>query len=203
MSLFIGKDDINIPTIHITNGVDSIEALKSGPRQNTVFHSDLEYLSYKISTPTYSTFIPDTIADSTSYYDGGIVVLMNQDFYDSFNTYSTRLYLILLDDSDVGLNIYHMPIGTRDTRYNPPQCAWFSFHPSASTNDGLYSGETQYPSNSNKYGFINTKVNTSNVKILLTNYSDSDILFNYKLNNNIDITRDSLVIGGIDISSYP
>jgi len=204
MSLFIGKDDSNNNVLHVSSDESTLAKLKSGPYELTSFHSNLQYLSYKIYEPVSSYYIPDTIANSTGYYVGGIAVTMPNDFILEFSSIPTRFYFILLDNSDTLLRYSFYPSGSRDTMYNPPFCMWYSSTPSAGTNNGLYKGETPYPTSSNIYGYICSSVNTSNIKIVVTNYSDTGVLFNSKLNNNnIDITRDSFLIGGIDISSYP
>ena len=202
MSLFIGHKNDNTPLLHITSDTRDISGLKTNPIDTSVFHSDLDYLSYTVYTPIMTTFIPDTIFRS-SYYPGGLVVEMPPGFYTKFSNYTNRCYFILLNDSDSGLNINHYNIGSRPPAYIPPQIAWFSFIPNANTNNGLYKGELQYPTSTNKYGYINTKVNTTNVKIIVTNYADSVIIDKYKTNNKIDITNSTFSIGGIDIASYP
>lgn len=203
MSLYIGKDNSNTATFHLTSSIDDLARLKLGPYTNTVFHSNLQYLSYKVYTPLSSEYIPDTIKDSTSYYVGGISITVSQDFIDTFNSNNTRFYFILLDNSDTGLRYSFYKDGDRSPRYSPPFCMWYSSPPSASTNNGLYKGETPYPTNTNRYGYICSSYNTSNIKLIVTNYTDDGVLFNYKINNNISITKSSFTIGGVDISSYP
>ena len=203
MSLFLGKSDNNIPVLHISSDTQQITTLKGPPNPLTSFHSDLAYLSYKLFTPIYTSFIPDTITSSSSYNPGGLVIVMSPEFYTEFAIHNTRLYIITLNDSDAGLNINALPLSKRNPASIPPQCSWYSFHPSSSTNDSLYNGELDYPTTTHKYGYINTKVNTSNVKILVTNYSHSGVLFNYKTSNDISISNNSLIIGGIDIATYP
>lgn len=203
MSLFIGHKNDNTPLLHITSDTRDASELKTNPIVTSVFHSDLNYLSYTVYTPIMTFFIPDTITSTSAYNPGGLVVEMPAEFYTKFSSYTNRCYFILLNDSDSGLNISHYNIGTRVPNHLPPQIAWFSFIPNASTNNGLYKGELPYPTSTNRYGYIDTKVNTTNVKIIVTNYADSVIIDKYKINSNIDITNSTFNIGGIDIASYP
>lgn len=202
MSLFIGHKNDNTPLLHITSDTRDISGLKTDPIYTSVFHSDLNYLSYTVYTPIMTTFISDT-ETSSSYYPGGLVVEMPSEFYTKFSSYPNRCYFILLDNSDSGLNISHYNKGDKPPAYRPPQIAWFSFIPNSTTNNGLYNGELPYPTSTNRYGYIDTKVNTTNVKIIVTNYADSVLIDKYKINSNIDITNSTFNIGGIDIASYP
>ena len=203
MSLFLGKDNSNNPIMHISSGTSTIDTLKGPPMTNTTFHSDITYLSYKVFTPISSYFIPNTSASSTTYYTGGLAIEMSNEFYAMFSVYPNRLYIILLDDSDNGLNNASLPWAGRTALDYPAQCSWFSTPPVASTNDGRYEGETQNPSYTNRYGYINTQLNTSNIKLIVTNYSWEGTLFNYKTSNAISVSASGLIIGGIDITNYP
>lgn len=52
MSIFLGKNNGN-PLCHITSGVNTLAELKGSPRSNTIFHSDLQYIEYKLYTCTF------------------------------------------------------------------------------------------------------------------------------------------------------
>lgn len=202
MSLFIGKNNDGTPLVHITSDTREASSLKTAPIGTSVFHSDLGYLSYTVYSPIMTTFIPDYKV-SSSYYPGGLVIEMPAEFYAKFSVYTNRCYFILLDDSDSGLNVYHYNLGTKPPNDLPPQIAWYSFIPTATTNNGLYEGELPYPTSVNRYGYINTKVNTANVKLIVTNYADATIIEKNKTSNSISISNESFTVGGVDISRYP
>ena len=95
MSLYLGKGNSNNNILHITKGVTPTSAMKSGVLDNTVFHSDLPYLSlldytelncfatyydegYKVGGATaytgmYTTFIPSEYRD---YFNNNYFILL-------------------------------------------------------------------------------------------------------------------------------
>lgn len=55
MSIFIGKDNLNNPIVHITDEVNTKETMKAGVNNTTTFHSDLPYMEslHVFTVPVY------------------------------------------------------------------------------------------------------------------------------------------------------
>ena len=82
MSLLVGKDDSNNSVLHITRGVSTLSSLKSGENTNTVFHSNMNFLTH--------TDIPCTFS--------GTKVVLSRSVAASLGS-SNALFLVIINDA--------------------------------------------------------------------------------------------------------
>lgn len=96
MSLFLGKDTANSNVLHITKGVTPKESMRSGVLANTIFHSDLPYvtlLDYAEASVFNATYDERYSSGGAKVYTRTGYIEIPSTFYNYFNDN----YLIVIE----------------------------------------------------------------------------------------------------------
>lgn len=118
MSLFLGKDNANSSVLHITKGVTPEVSMKSGVLSNTIFHSDLPYLSILdyVELDYYVTYYNEGYSvGGAKAYTGMYTVFIP----DAYRHYFNNNYFILLEIATNNSSSNYICINNRShTAYN-------------------------------------------------------------------------------------
>lgn len=85
MSFYIGKDNIGSSVMHISKNAASVDDLKAGERSDTVFHSDMKFLTYEEIPCTFSSksvILDRNVASVLGGSNAYIMIIINGKVFD-------------------------------------------------------------------------------------------------------------------------
>lgn len=173
MSIFIGKDNLNNPLLHITKTSKSASAMKTGVVSDTVFHSDLGYIEYE----NYAC----TIVDS------GV----------SYASIPTEALNLIVSNKRMYFFVYQLSSGVY-TQYlsviaNTPGNAYF--YNSALSAYGYYPSSTYYRLRLPVSGVLSCY-------ICIVNIDDNGFIPRTLPQNDIRIGAGDFIVKGVDLLDY-
>lgn len=194
MSLYLGKNASAISILHMTQGNTELADMKNGVLSNTVFHSELPYITWVEHPCWVTTFNGISFIDIGSTTAAAIG--------------KSKLYIIVVDGVVVqGMqDTYTFTSGWMSIKYG----GWY--RRATYTGEGFkgFYTPTMYPSSSNylfcpPWGSALTDIHVYTVNVT----TESGYLGIDKPTNEILVGNDALVVRGVDlldvnyISSYP
>lgn len=183
MSLYVGKDDASTSILHLTRGDTELLDMKGPPLANTVFHSELPYITYT-EYPCWATVVrgipfiqvsvdtANALGNSTMFFVtiGGAVIQSSQDTFTFTSGWMSIKY-------GMWFQIYS---------YNLEGFAGF-YKPSFSPGGDYYLFLPPWGSN------------LSDIHIYALNIVNGAFLGVPKLNNEILINNDNFIVRGVDL----
>ena len=115
MSIYLGKDDSNNNIMHITNGVTSVNDLKSGVLTNTVFHSGLPLSSYKLIAVSPGRYYP---YKEFASWKAQFAYSLALSWYSYYDTFSGRRPCLGVQVYSIGTSDYSYLINSVNTKPN-------------------------------------------------------------------------------------
>lgn len=179
MSLYAGKDDTGTSILHLTSGNTELLDMKGPPLANTVFHSELPYVTYT-EYPCWATVVrgipfiqvsqdtANALGNSTMFFItiGGVVVQSSQ-------------------------NTLTFTSGWMNIKYG----MWFSIY---NYNGGFYS--PSFSPGGDYYLFLPPwGSNLSDIHVYALNIVNGTFLGVPKSNNEILINNDNFIVRGVDL----
>lgn len=181
MSLYLGDNTAGNKVLHITKSTSTIEELKSGVSTNTVFHSDLNYVTVKKCTGTILDGILTIDSSLRAELDAKIwIVVSSSDTfinpYIQYDEYSGISYGTWITATTMRLAANSGPVWTYLGSSYVPKYAWRSAPILSSTHNG-------------------------ECKIFIFSASETQFYPSLKTNNEIKIGQGTVNIGGVDLTS--
>lgn len=197
MSFYLGNDSNGNGVMHMTNSNTSVSLLKSGILSNTIFHSSLRYLTYRIyNASNYIDYFLNGWYDTTS-------MEFSSECVNDIIT-NNACYAIIVNNQIVNYTDYYkaeIPIGS-----NIPIAVsigtWYASNSYASGNQIYYDDYTNTPA----YGYRFKKLQGSgkrNVQIVVFNVSRNGVyIMPNKDSSGIKMLSNDIAINGISLLNF-
>lgn len=198
MSLYIGKDDVGNSMMHITKGVNTVNEMKNGILSNTVFHSDLPYLTY-----TSYDAISYTDYYKAGYYDVTSVQFPSEAISDIIS--GNKLYLVVVNGEVLNTSDFYtaeIPVGS-NIPVGVSIGTWYASDSYIASSEQIYYSDYSYAPS---YGYNYKKIQGAgkrNVKLVVINVNiDGGWILPSFTGNDIFISSSGIIIKGVDILNY-
>jgi len=192
MSLYIGKDTSDNSVLHVTHGISTISELASGPLNNTVFHSDLKYITCDRYTggSSYVKYVgmyaPNDAYIANASAGDYIYITPPNDFLTSINGTQTA-YIIVINGYAIHRAIVNLP-------------GLFTW---GSTESGVWNANGLFPSLTNPMTCTRYYPEYSNpvIEFYIINFVNGAYIRPVKSSNSISVSKEEgIIVGGINIS---
>ena len=183
MSLYAGKDAANTSILHLTKGETELWDMKGPPLANTVFHSELPYVTYT-EYPCWATVVRDVpfiqVSEATANALGSstmfFVAIGGSIFYDAKDTFASTT-------------------GWMNLRHG----MWFTRHANNSEGFAGFYKPKFFPGGENNLFLPPWGANLSDIHVYALNIVNGKFLGVPKLNNEILINKDNFIVRGVDL----
>lgn len=181
MSFYLGSNSIGNKVLHMTKSVNTVEELKSGVLTNTIFHSDLNYVTAKKYTGTILNGMLTIDESLRAELNTRIWIIVSASGafinpYIQYDEYSGVSYGTWLTATTMRLAANSGPVWTYLGSSYVPKFAWRS----APILDSTHNGECE---------------------IFTFSASETSFYPSVKLNNEIKVGQGIINIGGVDLTN--
>lgn len=197
MSFYLGKDSSNNSILHITKGYASQHQLQSGLLPNTVFHSDLPYVSYT----TYDA-LHYTDYEKAGWYSVTSVEFPIEAVQNIRN--GNKVYLVVVNGavfSSCDFYIAQIPFGSK-TPIGVSINTWYASDSYAGTKQIYYDDYSYIPLETHRYKKIQGS-GKRNIKLVVLDISVDGTYIQPSFSGDfVHVNNQHILVKGVDLLNY-